>query len=161
MATGGNSKPLPSFRERLLSRLVMDPSGCLLWTGGQDGYGYGRISVNGRPQKVHRVVWELWVGPIPPGMTLDHVRAWGCTHKNCASIAHLEPVTPQENTRRAAPTHCVNGHPFDLLNTYVRPSGYRDCRICKVASLLRYDKTHRAERTASRRALRARKRAAA
>lgn len=41
------------------------------------------------------------VGPIPDGLTLDHVVAWGCRHKNCVNPAHLEPVTAAENTRRA------------------------------------------------------------
>jgi hypothetical protein len=144
-------------------------SGCLLWTGGLDRRGYGRIWVNGRYRKVHCVAWELEVGPIPPGLELDHVRARGCVHKNCASIAHLEPVTHRVNQLRtdtppavnAIKTHCDQGHPFDLFNTYFYPDGRRNCRICKRAENLRYNETHRAERAAFARAWHTRKKAVA
>jgi len=127
-----------TLRERLLSRLVIDPSGCLLWTGRVEESGYAKISVKGRSCLVHRVMWELLEGPIAPGLELDHVKARGCRHRHCASIAHLEPVTPRENTLRgntlqamhAAKTHCVHGHPFDLLNTMWLREGWRVCRTC-------------------------------
>lgn len=86
-----------SLRERLLSRLVIDPdSDCVLWTG-QRVRGYGRISVNSRTAPVHRVMYELFAGPVPEGLTLDHL----CRVRNCANVAHLEPVTLAENIRRA------------------------------------------------------------
>ena len=149
-----------TVRERLLSQLIIDPDGCLLWTGGQGRDVYGRIWINGRQQKVHRVVWELWEGPISPGLELDHVRARGCTHKNCASIAHLEPVTHQENTLRSQvmKTHCPHGHEFTPENTVMRRG--RECRTCRREGDLRYNETHRAERAAFTRAWRARKKAA-
>ena len=27
-------------------------------------------------------------------------------------------------------THCKSGHPFDAVNTYLKPSGGRSCRAC-------------------------------
>lgn len=101
--------------------------------------GYGRISVGNRNRLVHRVAWELDNGPIPEGLTIDHVKARGCRHKTCANVRHLEPVTCKVNVLRgetvtaanAAKTHCGNGHPFDEANTYWRPDGKgRDCRAC-------------------------------
>lgn len=44
----------------------------------------------------HRVAYELWVGPIPEGMELDH----RCKVRACINPAHLEPVTHAENMRR-------------------------------------------------------------
>lgn len=91
-----------TVRERLLSRLIIEPeSGCLLWVGRVDACGYGRInaqSFNGikRPQEVHRVAYEMFVGPIPAGLEIDHL----CRVRHCASPAHLEPVTRAENNRR-------------------------------------------------------------
>jgi hypothetical protein len=35
----------------------------------------------------------------------------------------------------AAKTHCPDGHPYDEANTYVRPDGGRECRICRNASV--------------------------
>lgn len=140
------------LRDRLLSGLLVDPSGCLILTGTLDRKGYGAISVNGIPRRVHRVMWELFEGPIPDGLDLDHVRDRGCTNRNCASIAHLEPVTHRVNLLRgdtipamyAAREECSQGHPFDLANTYRRPEGSRVCRTCKRARNRRYKERRRA-----------------
>lgn len=94
-----------TLRERLLSRLIIDPdSDCLLWTGCLNSRGYGVIGVNGRRELVHRVAWELEHGPIAEGLTIDHVHAAGCRYKHCANVAHLEPVTAAENNRRSHAT---------------------------------------------------------
>jgi HNH endonuclease len=118
-----------------------DCSGCLLWTGRQDKNGYGQVWTVGRTQRVHRVMWELDNGPIPAGLTIDHVHARGCRHRNCANPAHLEAVTMRVNTLRgggvsavcAAKTHCLRGHPFSEANTYLHPRG-RECRTCRRAA---------------------------
>lgn len=86
-----------TLRERVLSRLMICPDGCLVWTGHCDDKGYGRVQAGtGRPQKVHRVTYQMFVGPIPAGLELDHL----CRVKRCGSPAHLEPVTHAENMRR-------------------------------------------------------------
>lgn len=46
---------------------------------------------------VHRLVYESWVGPIPPNMCIDHID--GNRFNN--SVLNLEAVTPSENNRRA------------------------------------------------------------
>jgi hypothetical protein len=51
---------------------------------------------------------------------------------------HLEAVTKRENVLRgvgatavnARRTHCKNGHPFNVGNTYRAPGGGRHCRSC-------------------------------
>jgi hypothetical protein len=139
-------RPAIPLRKRLFSRLVIDPSGCVLWTGPTTQDGYGIIIVNRRTVMVHRAIWELLEDPIPAGHTIDHVKARGCANHNCASIAHLEPVTQRENVLRgdtipaanAAKDRCPAGHPYDLANTYLTPSGKRDCRACRRAASKRY-----------------------
>jgi hypothetical protein len=121
-------------RERVFSRLTIDPSGCLLWAGYIDKDGYGKTSaVRPRTLTVHRVMYEWFAGPIPPGLVLDHL----CGVRHCANVAHLEAVTVRENVLRshglpavnARKTHCAHGHPFDEANTlHVR--GQRQCRTC-------------------------------
>lgn len=111
---------------------------CVIWTGYIKPDGYGQAS-NGRP--AHRVVYEMEVGPIPDGLHIDHL----CRIRACVNPEHLEPVTQQENQRRAGPysrnaqvTHCRQGHPYDEANTYHHPSGSRVCRACNRASVARY-----------------------
>jgi hypothetical protein len=121
-----------TLRERVLSRLIIDPSGCLLWTGAKM-QGYGHVNVRGQQLKVHRLMYEWFVGPIPDGMDLDHL----CRVTHCGAPAHLEPVTRRINTLRgvsppavnAQKTHCPQGHEYDLLNTYWNAQS-RHCRTC-------------------------------
>lgn len=60
--------------------------------------GYGLFKVRGKKILAHRAVYEVVVGPIPEGMTLDHL----CRVTLCVNPEHLEPITRSENSRRAA-----------------------------------------------------------
>ena len=99
---------------------------------------YGQFWNGERTVYAHRFAYELLVGPIPKGLTIDHVKARGCTSTLCMNPAHMEPVTLKVNIMRsdsacavhAKKTHCFRGHPFDDTNTYVRQKGGRVCRIC-------------------------------
>jgi hypothetical protein len=124
------------------------PGGCWLWVGKIDSYGYGQFRIGLRADRtrrmvaVHRFAYELEVGPIPEGLTIDHL----CRIRRCVNPAHLEPVTARVNNlradgtsaRNAKKTHCPRGHAYDLLNTYVDPDGRRHCRACKRAARIRY-----------------------
>lgn len=118
-----------TLAERLWTRLVRSPSGCWEWTGsGSDGYGL--VRVDGRTVPAHKAVYELLVEPVPEGLQLDHL----CRNRRCCNPAHLEPVTPLENTRRGmghgSETHCPSGHPYSGENLAVS-GGRRKCRTCK------------------------------
>ena len=118
---------------------------CWIFTGCLNSRGYGCIQHEGRVQLAHRVAYETAIGPIPGGLTIDHL----CMVKSCVNPAHLEPVTLAENLRRsrangraapplsarnAAKAQCRHGHDFDQVNTYTTPEGHRVCRTCKRAS---------------------------
>jgi hypothetical protein len=126
-----------TFRERLLGRCLIDDRGCWVWTGVTEN-GYGRIRVNGRNVLTHRAAYEMFIGPIPEGLDLDHL----CRNRSCANPFHLEPVTRGENSRRGvagqvaaerqrAKTHCPSGHPYDEANTFIARNGWRQCRACR------------------------------
>lgn len=110
-------------------------SECWLWSGGLLR-GYGRFYIRRKYVGAHRFAYELLVGPIPDGLTLDHL----CRVRACVNPAHLEPVTTRENWRRgesfsamnARKTHCLRGHAYDEENTLQRKSrGGRLCAECK------------------------------
>ncbi len=75
-------------------------SPCWIWQGGTQGQGYGRMSVNRRNVPAHRHYYEEKNGPIPPGLTIDHL----CRVPSCVNPDHLEPVTLAENLRRGSRT---------------------------------------------------------
>lgn len=79
-----------SISKRLVAGLKIDGNGCV------DKYGYGKIHVNGRIQRCHRVMYALVVGDIPAGLTIDHL----CTVRGCCNPGHLELVTFEENLER-------------------------------------------------------------
>ena len=82
--------------EQIFARIKKGES-CWEWTGAHwtDGYGCFRLA-NKRLVPAHRIVYELEIGPIAPGLVLDHI----CGNKSCVNPAHLEPVTHGENMRR-------------------------------------------------------------
>ena len=78
---------------------------CWLWQGPLDGEGYGNLHIGGKHKRVHRLVYELLVGPIPKGLVIDHL----CQIRHCVNPKHLEAVTIAENGRRASKErHCWN-----------------------------------------------------
>ena len=115
-------------------RRSLSPDGaCLLSSYSTGSHGYTQIgwSESGQATMVlgHRVAWEMHFGPIPDGMTIDHI----CRNRRCGRIDHLRLMTNEENARmngNAIKTRCKRGHPFDEANTYVDGRGHRRCRSC-------------------------------
>ena len=151
--------------DTIFGRTTPGPGGCVIWTGGTGGGGYAWISADGRRQPAHRVVYKLAVGPIAPGLQVDHTchnedascsGGRTCLHRRCVNPHHLEAVTNGENARRSPHTQvgrnlraksCANGHPFDEANTYVRKDGRgRVCRKCRAERMRDYSATKRANR---------------
>lgn len=74
-----------------------EPEGnCIVWTGALVHDGYGRIKVNGKTRRAHRIAWEIFHGPIPKGMVLDHE----CENRRCIKLSHLRLVSAAENNAR-------------------------------------------------------------
>lgn len=117
---------------------------CWVWTGWCDPNGYGQFFDGARVVGAHRFAYELWVGPIPAELVLDHL----CRNPSCVNPAHLEAVTRSENALRgywgALKTECVNGHAFTESTTGHTARGHRYCRVCKRAYMRRYHAKRRA-----------------
>jgi hypothetical protein len=115
--------------ERFIERIEFTDT-CWNWTGHLDTNGYGQIRVAGKKPMVHAFGWNTFVGPIEPGLELDHL----CRNRRCVNPDHLEPVTRQVNLQRAAAanvlTACRHGHPFTAENTRITPDGHRRCQTC-------------------------------
>jgi hypothetical protein len=132
-------------RDRLLLSTLIVESGCWEYQGYLDRHGYGRTC----GLLAHRLSYGLFVGPIPAGLTIDHL----CRNPRCVNPEHLEAVTQGENVRRGSAakpkrhTHCPQGHPLNDLNVYVNPrsrSRTPQCRICLSAAKKRYRERQRA-----------------
>ena len=114
---------------------------CWNWIGGfYNTTGYGYFYLNGKQLLAHRAGFELLVGAIPDGLTLDHL----CRNKLCVNPKHLEPVTLGVNVLRgnsmgainARKTTCIRGHAFTNENTGYQPyykvgKLARYCKICR------------------------------
>lgn len=129
----------PRFAGRIS---VSGESGCWDWQLRLDKRGYGRINHSGKSgAAAHRVSYELHIGPIAEGMTVDHM----CFNTACVNPQHLQLLSLSENAgrRRAGfSSHCPSGHAFNEENTYTKPPAVkrsrRGCRKCNLAAATRY-----------------------
>ena len=118
---------------------------CWYWQGNcHCTTGYGRFWF-GKSEYYfsHRLSYQWSKGPIPHGLTIDHL----CRNRSCVNPEHLEAVSSIENVMRgispwalnAKKTQCPKGHPYDGINK----NGSRECSICRNA--------HKRERRRKRR----------
>lgn len=105
------------------------------WIVDKYSNGYGKIYAEGKNWLAHRLSYEVFVGPIPVELELDHL----CRVTNCINPHHLEAVTKSENQHRSnsvsginsRKTHCKRGHPLSGDNLYFYASRTaRQCRKC-------------------------------
>ena len=142
---------LESVESRFWAK-VEKSEACWLWTAAKFRGGYGEFQLGRRAVRAHRVAYELVIGPILPGLQLDHL----CRVRECVNPSHLEAVTAAENIRRGlggahnrVKTHCPRGHPYDEANTYITKRGHRACRKCDAAAKARTVRMRRGESSAT------------
>ena len=137
---GGHLSYIAPMIEKIASRVRHDEvSGCMVWTGDKTSNGYGRMVVDGKRKRVHRLMYERVNGEIPDSMVIDHV----CRNRLCCNPEHLRVVSNRENilsgegiaAKNAAKTHCVKGHELSghnlVIKTRKNRMPERVCRKCK------------------------------
>lgn len=85
---------------------------------------------------IHVLVLEAFVGPRPPGMHALHFDD-DPTNNSVTNLRWGTPSTNQLDAVRnglnpnANKIKCHRGHEFTTENTYIQPSGRRECRACR------------------------------
>jgi hypothetical protein len=80
--------------QKIYGRIHIDEDTmCFHYIGGDNGQDYGRMWAHGKNHSVHRVMYGVFHGPIPPDKEVHHL----CGVRNCCNIAHLTLVSHREN----------------------------------------------------------------
>ena len=150
----------PHAAERFWAK-VDQTDDCWLWRGSIN-YGYGLFRIGAAVYRAHRVAWTWMRGPIPAGLHLDHT----CRERACVRPDHMEPVRPEENTRRGdAPStrarrdgRCMRGLHAMVGDNVIVSGGKRECRACKRIRMAAWRERNRDRINASWRAWKAARR---
>lgn len=84
---------MTTLAEILAFGRVEQKDGCWFWQAGEDKNGYGLMRVDGKTQRIHRVVYTLTKGEIPNGLHVLH----SCDQPGCVNPEHLYLGTHQRN----------------------------------------------------------------
>lgn len=132
---------------------VDEKSGCWIWEGGVDSWGYGQFHYKKKTVKAHRKSYEAFKGEIPTGMFVCHT----CDTPSCINPDHLWLGTPKQNAQdRNSKFRFVKlekeAHPMSILTqdnvTFIRnhrgvytPANFAnmfDVKIQTIYSVLSY-----------------------
>lgn len=111
---------------------------CWPWTGTCNGSGHGHFCAAGETFVASRVAWFLANGQQPDGVVRH-----SCDNPPCCNPAHLSLGTHHDNMldirrRKAAETHCRNGHEWAAQAVRYSRSGTRQCPACNLAAVRKY-----------------------
>ena len=72
---------------------AMPDGECWEFCGSRDRDNYGKFWNGQRSVMAHRYSYEAHVGPIGPGLEVDHI----CCNRSCVRPSHLQAITHEEN----------------------------------------------------------------
>lgn len=98
--------------------------GCWRRDGNVLTTGYGLFYVSpSKTESAHKFAYESIVGPVPPGLTLDHrchneafdrgecAGGRSCLHRQCVRPDHMVPATYRRNVQQGASGKAAEGRP--------------------------------------------------
>lgn len=149
-------RPPQPVKERFMKYVRTSESGCWMWTGSINKWGYGSFIYEGKKMNAHRVSYILYKGEIPEGLQVGHAchdkapecaGGISCQHRRCVNPAHLEPQTCQQNVQasriaNSAKEFCSQGHPYNEENTQWVVVDGRRWRHCGECNRIRSRENH-------------------
>lgn len=121
---------------QILGNCIVTEKGCIEWQKWRNWKGYGETSCQAKNWLVHRLMWVLVKGPLPPKLYVCH----RCDNPSCCNPEHLflgDHLANQQDKHRKgrcpqkAKTHCKQGHPYSGDNLYLDKRGFRGCKTCQ------------------------------
>lgn len=86
---------LPFLLESI--KLATPDSGCIEWPHCRTASGYGLCTYERRTQRVHRISYQVVIGPIREGLLMLH----SCDNPPCFNPYHVRPGTHRDNSMDA------------------------------------------------------------
>lgn len=92
-------------KDSVLDYVAAGPNECWIWTASLNiaGYGTTRVKIDGRwrSRSAHRLAYEELVGPIPPGLVIDHL----CRVRRCINPRKADDAARKRAQGRLARDH--------------------------------------------------------
>lgn len=131
---------------RIFSKISIDTkTECWIWLAAKNR-GYGAFRLRRKTFKIHRLLYEVFKGPLPKydgHIVLDHVV---CDNPNCCNPDHVILTRQCYNVLRGnsisakhlKQTHCPKGHEYSTkLESWGKVKPHRRCIVCRKANKLR------------------------
>lgn len=97
--------------ERFWFSFTRDESGCWLWTGPKNAFGYGIFNYGEAAASAHRYSYTLLVEPVSREYDVHHT----CQVRHCVNPMHLEPIPYVEHRAEHARSRWAIQDPAELL----------------------------------------------
>lgn len=89
-------------QELIARNSIPEPmSGCWLWTGSVNSWGYGRLGINRAQRAAHRLSYVTFIGEIPARLRVLH----RCDVPCCVNPDHLFLGTDSDNVQDCLSKH--------------------------------------------------------